>query len=77
MTARLTPRAGPPPLASEGSPPVTMIIRPIPDEPPADPRRSYSLIGVVVVAGILGIGALVLIPAIHASREAVRASQFT
>jgi len=56
---------------------MTMLIRSIPDEPSADPRRSYSLIGAVVVAGILGVGALLLVPAVNAAREAARASQFT
>ncbi len=54
-----------------------MVISPYRDQDPTDPRRSGCLISAAVATGVIGVGLLLLIPAVNAAREAARRSQFT
>lgn len=46
-------------------------------EPPAQPRRKGCVISTITAIGVLGIGTLILLPAINSSRNAAMMSQMT
>ena len=46
-------------------------------EPPAQPRRKGCVISAITAVGVVGLGILILLPAVNAARNAARSSQMT